>query len=82
MLESTYELTQVEDWVIIEDTIKKVQNVLWFKKIIAFSWWWSGVKVESNDLQKKISSYSDELKYHYVDSILKWHNFFQKYKLV
>jgi len=69
LIQSTYERT--DDISLVKETIDKVQEILWFKKIIAFSGWGNWIQVENSELQKKISLYSDELKYEIVDNIMK-----------
>lgn len=69
LINSTYEFTDnLEE---IGNTISKVQSILWFKKIISISWWWTWIQVDNIDLQKKISTYSDELKKDIIDNLMK-----------
>ncbi len=56
----------------VEDTIEEVRSILWFKKIIAFSWWWQGVKLNFEDeiISKKIKEYSDLSKRNIISEIM------------
>ncbi len=55
----------------IEETIKEVQWVLGFQKIIAFSWWWQGLKIDDNNLSKELKKYSTSVKTRLIDNIMK-----------
>lgn len=69
LIKSTYEYSN--DFSLLEETIEKVKDILWFKKIIAFSWWWTWIKVPNTDLQDKVKKYSDELKCEIINDIMK-----------
>jgi hypothetical protein len=57
IIKSTYKKIELLDW--LEDAVNEIQSILWFKKIIAFSWWWNWIKVDFDDeiISKKISEY-------------------------
>lgn len=56
----------------IESTIKEVQAILWFKKIIAFWGWWQASKLEFEDdtINQSIKEQSYKIKEKIIDAIM------------
>ena len=66
---STYETTSQPS--LVKETIEKVKSILWFKKIVAFSWWWSGININDDiNLKKNVDEYSDKIKYRIIETIM------------
>lgn len=63
---------KVEDLNILAETIDKLQSILWFKKIIAFSWWWKWIQIDLNNelLAMQISEYGQLVKETIVKDII------------
>jgi hypothetical protein len=63
---------KVESSNLIESTIKEVQWILWFKKIIAFTGWWQQIKIifEDTNIQEKIKEQSNQIKEKIVRDII------------
>jgi len=56
---------------LVKKTIDRVQSILWFKKIIAFSWWGSGVNISDNsDLKDNVDKYTTEIKHRIIEIIM------------
>ncbi len=63
---------KVESLDTIESTINEVQAILWFKKIIAFSWWGQWIKLNFDDpiIEKKIKEQANIVKEKIVRDII------------
>lgn len=63
---------KVESTDLIESTIKEVQSILGFKKIIAFSGWWQFTKInfEDENIQKRVKELSNQIKEKIVRDIM------------
>jgi hypothetical protein len=63
---------KIEDTTKLTQEIRKMKETLWFKKILAFSWWWKWIKVdfEDKEISEKIEHYWQLVKEKVIKDII------------